>query len=214
MMRIAELSRSSGVSIPTIKFYLRERLLDPGHRTAPNQALYDDAHLRRLRLISVLKDVGGMSLSGVRSVLNALAHEDAPLHETLAAAHTALSHEPAGPDPSLADARSETDAWLDALAWQLSPDAAARQDLAEALHALRQLGWSVGPSVFDRYAHHADLMAAAEIAYVAQAEDRQEAVESTVIGTIVFERALVALRRLAEEHHSRTQFGGTTTGRR
>jgi DNA-binding transcriptional MerR regulator len=40
-MRIAELSRRSGVSVPTIKYYLREGLLPPGERTSPNQALYN-----------------------------------------------------------------------------------------------------------------------------------------------------------------------------
>lgn len=212
-MRISELSRSSGVPIPTIKFYLRERLLDPGHRTASNQAIYHAGHVRRLRLIHVLQEVGGMSLTGVRRVLDALVRHDAPLHETLAVAHTALGHEPASTDPALASARAETDAWLDTLEWTLGPDSPARGDLAAALHALRQLGWLVGPSVFDRYARHADAIAEAEIAYVASAEDRQEAVEATVIGTVVFERALVALRRLAQEHHSRSELGGATRHR-
>lgn len=42
-MRMAELSSSSGVPIPTIHFYLREGLLPPGERTSPNQAHYDDS---------------------------------------------------------------------------------------------------------------------------------------------------------------------------
>lgn len=208
-MRISELSRSSGVPIPTIKFYLRERLLEPGHHTAPNQASYDGTHVRRLRLIHVLQDVGGMSLAGVRSVLDALARRDVPLHETLSVAHMALAHEPASLGPAFEAARTESDAWLDTLAWEIAPSSSARNDLAAALLALQQLGWTVGPGVFERYAHHADAMAEAEIAYVANAEDQEAAVEATVIGTIVFERALVALRRLAEEHHSRTQLGGT-----
>ena len=206
-MRISDLSRSSGVSIPTIKFYLRERLLEPGRRTAANQATYAEDHLRRLRLIRVLQDVGGLSLAGVRDVLAALRDSGAPLHEALAAAHTALRHDPPSRDPGLADARAETDAWLAARGWDLGPHSSGRDDLAGALLALRQLGWPVGPDVFERYAHHADALAEAEIAYVARAEDREAAVETTVIGTVVFERALVALRRLAQEHHSRRQLG-------
>ena len=206
-MRISELSRSTGVPIPTIKFYLREGLLDPGQRSAPNQAQYDETHLRRLRLIRVLQEVGGLSLASVRDVLGALAVRDAPLHETLAAAHTALRHEAPGREPALAATREETDAWLAALGWDLAPEAAGRDALAATLLALRRLGWPVGPDVFERYARHADDMAAAEIAYVADAPDREAAVEATVIGTVVFERALVALRRLAEEHHSRRLLG-------
>lgn len=205
-MRISDLSRLSGVSIPTIKFYLREGLLPAGHRTAPNQATYDDTHLRRLHLVRVLVEVGGMSLQAVRAVLDALAQRDAPLHQVLAAAHTALHGGPAGSEPGLPAARAETDAWLAGLGWDLVPGTPARDDLAGALLALRQLGWSVGPEVFERYAVHADALAEAEIAYIADSRDREAAVETTVIGTVVFERALVALRRLAEEHHSRTRF--------
>ncbi len=46
-MRISELSRRSGVSIPTIKYYLRDGLLPAGRATAANQADYDEDHLRR-----------------------------------------------------------------------------------------------------------------------------------------------------------------------
>ena len=42
---MGELSRRSGVPIPTIKFYLREGLLPPGVATAANQADYDEEHL-------------------------------------------------------------------------------------------------------------------------------------------------------------------------
>jgi len=208
-MRISDLSRLSGVSIPTIKFYLREGLLPPGRRTAPNQATYDETHVRRLHLIRVLVEVGDMSLHAVRDVLHALGRHDAPLHETLAVAHTALRRGPASSDPGLPAARAETDAWLKGLGWSLMADTPARDDLAGALLALRQLGWPAGPEVFERYAVHADALAEAEIAYVAASQDREAAVETTVIGTVVFERALVALRRLAEEHHSRTRLSAT-----
>ncbi|MFD7659160.1 MerR family transcriptional regulator, partial [Actinosynnema sp. NPDC059797] len=70
-MRIGELSRRSGVSVPTIKFYLREGLLAPGSGTARNQASYGEAHERRLRLVRALVEVGGLSLTAVREVLAA-----------------------------------------------------------------------------------------------------------------------------------------------
>jgi hypothetical protein len=52
-----------------------------------------------------------------------------------------------------------------------------------------------------------DEIAANELAYVAGMESREAAVEATVVGTVVFERAMVALRRLAQEHHSRQLLG-------
>lgn len=206
-MRISDLSRESGIPMPTLKFYLREGLLPAGERTARNQATYGAAHLRRLHLIRVLVDVGGLSLQAVRRVLAALEREGAPLHEILAEAHTALRHDSRSDDPLLAPVRAETDAWLKRLGWKLGDATPARDELAAALLALRGLGWEAGPEVFGRYAQHASELAEAEIAYVAEAPRAETAVEATVIGTVVFERALVALRRLAQEHHSRTRFG-------
>ena len=71
-MRIAELSRRSGVPVPTIKYYLREGLLPGGTPTGRNQADYDERHLHRLRLVRALVDVGQVSIAGAREVLGAV----------------------------------------------------------------------------------------------------------------------------------------------
>jgi hypothetical protein len=151
--------------------------------------------------------MGGLTLAAVRRVLEILERPNEPLHEALAAAHTALRRDVPAPDRELAVTRAETDAWLTTLGWSLHPHNPARDDLAAALLALRRLGWEVGPEVFGRYAPYADALAEAEIAHVAESPDRESAVQSTVIGTVVFERALAALRQLAHEHHSRRRFG-------
>ena len=49
-MRMSELSQTSGVAIPTIKYYLREGMLPQGVQLAATRAEYDESHLRRLRL--------------------------------------------------------------------------------------------------------------------------------------------------------------------
>ncbi|MDP3890043.1 MerR family transcriptional regulator, partial [Nocardioides sp.] len=69
---MSELSRRSGVSVPTIKYYLREGLLPPGEATGATRAVYDATHVRRLRLIRALVDVAGMRLDRVREVLAAV----------------------------------------------------------------------------------------------------------------------------------------------
>src|SRR5438445_13872490 len=89
-MRIGELSQRSGVAIPTIKYYLREGLLAPGTATAPNQATYGDEHLRRLRLIRALVDVGGVSVAASREVIDALTREDVEPIGLLGVAHEAV----------------------------------------------------------------------------------------------------------------------------
>jgi DNA-binding transcriptional MerR regulator len=71
-MRMAELSTESGVPVATVKYYLREGLLPAGRRIGPNQAQYSDEHLRRLRLVCALREIGGLSLAEVAAVLAAL----------------------------------------------------------------------------------------------------------------------------------------------
>jgi DNA-binding transcriptional MerR regulator len=203
-MRISELGRLSGVSIPTMKFYLREGLLPPGTPTAPNQADYSDDHLRRLRLIRSLSEVGGLTLRQVRSVLEAMDDRRRPLHELLGVAHHALGP-PLDEEPPAADvveAREDVDRFLSDRGWRVSPEAPARRALAQALATLRRLGRAGDVAVLEPYARVADRLAAVEVGTLAPSGSRAEAVEAAVLGTVLFEAVLVALRRLAQEHHS------------
>lgn len=208
-MRISELSRASGVSVPSIKYYLREGLLPAGTPTAPNQAEYGQEHLHRLRLIRVLLEIGGLSVADVRSVVAAIDDPTLPLHEVLGVGHRLLAartDEEAVPE-EVAAARTEVDKFVERLGWHVSPDAPSRQMLADALVALRRLGWDVSPEVFDRYAAAADSLASREVQRTPTGGSRAEMVEYLVAGTLVFEAVLAALRRMAQEHHSAERFG-------
>jgi DNA-binding transcriptional MerR regulator len=209
-MRISELSARSGRSIPTIKYYLREGLLPPGRRTATNQADYGDDHVRRLRLLATLLDVGGLSIASTRAVLEAIADDTLGFHEVLGVAHHALALRATSPAPSpdQAAAEAEIDRFLATRAWNVKADAPARRELAAVLVSLRRLGWRVDADVFDHYATSADELARWELSRTPSDATRDRAVESVVVGTVVFETALLALRRLAEEHHSAARFGG------
>jgi DNA-binding transcriptional MerR regulator len=209
-VRISELSRASGVPLPTIKYYLREGLLPPGSLTAPNQADYGDAHLHRLRLVRALMEVGGLGVAAVRAVLDAIADDRLPTGAVVAMAHRAL-----GPPPDagavgeeVARARAEVDRFLRDLGWRVSPDAPARRALADALVALWRLGRDADAEVFRPYAMAADQLAAYELATVPTWGPRAETVERVVVGTVVYEAALTALRRLAQAHHAATRFRG------
>lgn len=203
-MRIADLSRASGVPIPTIKFYLREGLLPAGEPTAPNQADYSQQHVRRLRLIRALADIGHLNLRDVRRVLDAVDDESLTTHEMRGVAHYALGHVPeeSSEDPEMAAALAEVDRLITELGWRVLPEAPARRSLAHALVTLQRLGHEPDARVFTRYARAADRLAAWEIGRTVARPTRAEAIESVVAGLVVFEPALVALRRLAQEHHS------------
>jgi DNA-binding transcriptional MerR regulator len=207
-MRISELSRASGVSIPTIKFYLRENLLPQGTPTARTQADYSDGHLRRLRLIQTLAGIGGLKLRDVRAVLQAVDDRELGTHELLGTVHHTLGPHPDGePSPDELQAMTEVDRWLAELGWRVSQEAPARRTLARALTTLRRMGRDADAAVFEPYARVADELAGREVATVSPTRSRSEAVEGAVVGTVVFEAALLALRRLAEEHHSALRFG-------
>jgi DNA-binding transcriptional MerR regulator len=208
-VKIAELSRSSGVPITTIKYYLREGLLPPGRTGAPNQADYSATHLHRLTLIRTLVDVGRLSISSCRAVIAAIDEKKLSLHDTLGVAHDALPPLPpeSAADGDLEAALIDVHGYMDRLGWTGSETSPARYTLAQALVSLRRLGRDCGPEVFDLYARHADQIATREIASLPAGEDRDRTVEEAVVGTVVFEAALTALRRLAQAHHSAIRYG-------
>jgi DNA-binding transcriptional MerR regulator len=203
-VRMSDLSKTTGLPVATIKYYLREGLLHPGHPTAPNQADYDDTHVRRLRLVRVMMDVGGLSVADARAVVVALEDNRLPLHRLLGVAHHALGPpaDQESPPEDLHRARREIGDYIDDLGWHVSRGAPGRHALAEALVALRRLGRDVDAHVFDPYAKVADQLAAHELAKIPEGLSRAEAVERVIVGTVVFEAALVALRRLAQENRS------------
>lgn len=68
-MRIGELSRETGVPVETIRYYEKERLLEPPMRLQNNYRSYGDRHLARLRFIAHCRKLD-MSLEGIREILN------------------------------------------------------------------------------------------------------------------------------------------------
>jgi DNA-binding transcriptional MerR regulator len=207
-IRISELAAASGVSVATIKYYLREGLLPPGRATAPNQASYDETHLRRLRLVRVLREVGGVGIEAIGRVVAAIDDPQRSLHQVLGAAHRAVSpgaSEAVPPDPRTL---AEIDDLIGGLGWQIASEAPDRAELARALDLLRGLGVELGAEAFEPYARAVDPVAAREVAGIPRGRPREEAVEYLVVGTVVFGAVMAALRRLAQEHHSATWPGG------
>ena len=202
-MRIGELSRTTGVSVPTIKFYLREGLLAPGRATSATQAQYDQGHVARLRLVRALVDVAGLPLASVRAVTAAVDDPPTSAHELLGVAHDALPPRVAG-DVDVARAREV----VDALGWQVFDASTAMRQLAGALHALEAVGLPADVGTVARYGRAVEPVAAAEVAAVPTASPA-DAVAYVVAGTALYEPVLLALRRLAQQHASAQRFGGS-----
>ncbi|MER6096306.1 MerR family transcriptional regulator [Streptomyces sp. NPDC001728] len=210
-MRIGELSRRTGVSVPTIKFYVREGLLPPGELTSPNQAAYGEPHAQRLRLIRALLDVGGLSVAGIREVIVAVDDPERSVHKLLGeAASRMVPRYEREPGAGMEEAREKVAALISARGWRVYEGAPATEALATALAALEDVGHGGFDEVLDTYADAAERVARADLDYVAHHVAREELVESVVVGTVIGDAIFSALRRLAQTDASDRAFGRAT----
>jgi len=197
-MRISELARRVDLPVHTVKHYLRVGLLPPGRPTAATQADYDEAHVSRLRLIRALTDVGGLSLSAAARVLAAVDAGPEGIATAAAEAHEALATgRPRGdgpPEQALAVVRR--------LGWEVDPRSASLRQLQAALEAVRDAELEPRPEFLDVYAAAALQVAEAELAYTPDPNGPQAGttVSFIVLGTVLYEPVLLALRRLAQQH--------------
>lgn len=204
-MRIAELSRTTGVPIATIKYYRREGLLPPGERTSPNQAQYADVHVRRLRLVRALIEVGGLSVAAVRDVLEAVDSPEQPVHHILGTVQQGMARPSEEPLPD--DVIAQVEAFIDRQAWRVKPENPGIRTLAAVVATMRRLGGDF-EDVLDVYAHACRQIADAEIGYVSRVDGLEEMIERMVVGSVFGEVALSAIRQLAQEDASARRLGG------
>ncbi len=199
-MRISELARESGIPLATVKFYLREGLLPPGRRTSATQAVYGPDHLARLRLVRALVETGGLSLARTRDVLAGLASTS--LFDAVGHAHTALGDEPGDVDTTRAGDL------VDRLGWPgVDREGPAVRRLARALAALEEVGLAMTDEHLLRYAEAAHGVAEVDVAAVPTGSPT-DAVTTVVLGTVLREPVLLALRRLAQQSQASTAWNG------
>ncbi|RKR86877.1 MerR-like DNA binding protein [Micromonospora pisi] len=207
-MRISDLSRVSGVPVATIKFYLREGLLEPGRLTARNQARYDESHLARLRLIRMLTGIGQLSLSSVHEVVAAVDNKGLSTQGLCRALNRALFTEPP-PAAELSAGGSvsdQVDEFIEGLGWTVEVGSPGRQTLAQVLIAMRRLRRTADVDIFEPLAKAAEQLAAYEtdLAYARDADDTVD--RATVVAqTVLLEAAFAAMRRMAHDHHLGTR---------
>lgn len=219
-MRISELSRASGVPVATIKYYLREGLLPAGVSTSATQAVYDDAHVSRLLLVRALVEVAGLSIAQVRSVLACVDDPPSSWHDVLGAAHSALPSSGAR-SSAMSDAKTrvkpgakpgdpvdpvDARAAVDTLGWQVHPQTPALADLQRALDAVAAAGMPISAERLAVYGSAASTVAEVDVAGVPTSSPEQ-ATRYVVLGTLLYEPVLLALRRLAQVDVSGRRFG-------
>jgi DNA-binding transcriptional MerR regulator len=214
-MKMAEFSRRSGASVATIKYYIREGLLPAGTRTAANQAEYGPDHLARMELIRALREVVGLPIATIRQIIDAVERPatdgDAPDH--LAVAFAALGDPlevPPGEEEDYRAAAERVDAVIAANGWRADDCAPARADLIRAVVAIdRHFPGRATTDILMRYARVAQQFADFEIpeSWEPRAEPAA-ALRYAVLGTVLFEPVILALRRLAHVDRHRRLRGG------
>jgi DNA-binding transcriptional MerR regulator len=199
-MRMAELSRRTGVPVPTIKYYLREGLLQPGERTSPNQALYHEPHVRRLTMVRALVEVGGLSISAVRDVLDAVDAADQTPFKILGEVQDRLG--PVHPESDSEAWRAAHDTVQEVLTrrdWRADAHSPPGRALIAAVASLIELGREDLVSLLEVYAEAVEKVAMVDVTTVTRGRGIEDTVEGAVIGTVLGEAMLTALRRLAHQ---------------
>ncbi|ROR46149.1 MerR family transcriptional regulator [Kitasatospora cineracea] len=226
-MRLADLGERSGVPLATVKYYLREGLLPPGRRVNATQAEYDESHLRRLRLVRAMIQVGRIPVATVREVLAHVDDDSLGLTVRLGAALWALPHpageapgapaEAAGPsreaadDPHRAAAGLLVDELLARLGWsaarELGALSPAHRALVATLATLHRLGYPLDADDLLPYARTMEQAAAHDLDRMEQLPTPREQTEYAVASAALFEPVLLNLRRLAQCEESNRRYG-------
>lgn len=203
-MRMAELARRSGLPVATLKFYMREGLLEPGRSTSVNQAVYGERHLERLRLIRALSKVAGLPLHKIREVVKAVSDETSMI-DAMAVTQDALVGQLEAPSEDLA-AELEAAALLDRVIrerqWQCQPGSPAHAAAVHAISGLISEDLTLLIDRLDDYARAAELVGRTDVDAISNAENLESVVRGVVLGTVLRRPTLDALILLAQQHFS------------
>ncbi|MFF2088083.1 MerR family transcriptional regulator [Nocardia sp. NPDC058176] len=199
-MRISELSERSGIAVATIKYYLREGLLPAGERTSPNQASYGEDHLRRLRLIRAMIEVGGLPVATVGEVLAAVDSPELSMFKLLGVVQGSLSAPAsAAPETEWDRAYATVRAEMDRRGWDMKPSRPAIETLTSVLVRLAQLGYADwGTTALPSFFDGARTIAENDVATALAAGGREDIIDAVVVLTVLGDTAVAAIRRIAQ----------------
>lgn len=76
-MKVSELAKKADVSAETVRFYTREKLLDPTKNEDNNYKIYTSKDLQRLKFIRKARQLG-FSLTNISAIMNKADNHDSP----------------------------------------------------------------------------------------------------------------------------------------
>jgi DNA-binding transcriptional MerR regulator len=179
-----------------------------------HRPIYGEEHERRLRLIRGLITVAGLPVATVREVLDAVTSPDRPVHKILGIAQKSITPAGADLDPPPAEraaAERRVAELIERRGWRARPQDPAAQTLIDTLAVMNALGHDGFPAGLDRYAEASERIGDVDVAALGGDRSAEELAEKVVVGTLLGDTALAALRRLAQQHASARRYGGTPT---
>jgi hypothetical protein len=171
-MKISELSARTGISIPTLKFYLRENLLR------------------------------GLPIAKIATIMSALDHGESVYEVMGSTVDSLGGQTLAALTPAQERTAEEIDRYLESLGLPTRPESLARHQLIAAFTSIKELLFPEIRAEFlfpySRAAIDLSRMERAAMPDMFELEPEQ-AIEKAVLGLALFEPILLAFRRLAHE---------------
>ncbi len=213
-MRVSELADRTGVTIASVKYYIRIGLLHPGVAQSATRAEYDESHLERVRLVRTLVEVGGLSIERISEVVAALDNPPASRHELLGTAHEALRDRDRRPVSAAARRLvdglvpaclpSDTDTDTDSRSEGRSP---ATLTLDQAITVAESSGWPITAETLTAWAEAMRAVAQVDVVADLAEVSPAEALQYVIVGNVLTDPILIALRRVAQEGLSAERLG-------
>ncbi|WP_115790376.1 MerR family transcriptional regulator [Arthrobacter silvisoli] len=215
-MQLNELSARSGVSAASIKYYLREGLLQPGEAVTATRARYDAGHLRRLELIQSLRQIVGLGIEQIRAIVS-VADGGAPRLEVLATVQRVVlrlgphgegtNHGGGSRDTHGAGHARPGDAVVQLRGWP-DEESDARNALDAQLALMERLGIPLSTEILDAYSGAMDTIAGLDLQLTAAAASLDQAIQTAAVGMHMHSQLLLKLLALAQASHAIWRFEG------
>lgn len=207
-MRVSELVARSGVPLATVKYYLREGLLMPGEATSATQARYSDEHLDRLALIKALSNAG-LAIPRIRTILHLIEEPTGTRFELLGDVISQLPPYLPESQDEAPDEFPRAKRVLEQLGQIYEPGFVAVAQLEQALEAAESAGIPMTAERLAAYGEHVRGIADVDIRLMPEGSAADQ-VKYVVLGTILFEPIIAALRRLAHQDFTAQSFRSST----
>jgi hypothetical protein len=158
--------------------------------------------VRRLHLLWMLREVGGVPVAALRDIIAAVEDEREPTQVRVCRIADALT-------PTLAETHPDTastamvDRTVAEVGWSaLRPDAESRIRLAAMVRLLSSSQWplAIEPETLTYYARLAAELGRMEVGLVDASKEHLGTLEDMVTGEAVFGEIFALLRRMAHEH--------------